>query len=286
MSALRGWVRGVGLWSTTAESFEAWVAGGMRSDLGGDSQPSRPPASLLHPRLRRRTSTLTRAAVTASQAALEQGGGDIGSARFVLVSSYGEIETTVALLDALADPEGLVSPTKFHNSVHNTATGYLSIAAGNRTRSTALAAGPHALEVGLLEILAGFDSEPDGPDDAVLILGEERLPAPLDRADADPTHVVALHVARRPADESHPSSLDRTIALARGPWRDGQQQEPDDDRLQSIVAGAVPLLRALATDERAGSGIPLLTRRRPGVESAWFAHLYGRDGGRDGSSEA
>jgi hypothetical protein len=189
---LRARLCGVGMWTPAYADFDAWVAAGLPDDLhvaSADAAP--PPALLLHPRLRRRTSTLTRATVTAVEAALAGSGVAIDQVRFVLVSSFGEIETTVELLAQLGEPGGPVSPTKFHNSVHNTATGYLSIASGNNRESTALAGGPHNLEIGLLEALAGLA---ETGEDVVLLFAEELLPRPFERSDADPTFAVALHL--------------------------------------------------------------------------------------------
>ncbi|WP_181197447.1 beta-ketoacyl synthase chain length factor [Enhygromyxa salina] len=279
---LRAYLRGVGMWTPAHADFDAWVAAGMPEDLHVEDPagaPSRPPASLLHPRLRRRTSTLTRAAVSALEAATGQGGAALDAVRFVLVSSFGEIETTVALLAQLGEPEGPISPTKFHNSVHNTATGYLSIASGNHREATALAGGPHNLEIGLLEALAGL-AEVGG--DVVLIFAEELLPAPFTRADADPTFAVALHLSSAPPDPSEPAqahSLELELCVANRPARvgEGSGPAPGEAGLPSMVPPLVELLRAVAV---AGSGalatkrpIPLASTHDPAQASEWSATL-------------
>ena len=50
--------------------------------------------------------------------------------------------------------ERLISPTRFHNSVHNAAAGYWSIAYGCTEASTSLCAGDASFGAGLLEALA------------------------------------------------------------------------------------------------------------------------------------
>ena len=162
--ALHAYLRGIGLWTPRYPSFQAWVAAGSPEPQLTDEDSSadaRPAAELLHPRLRRRTSVLTRASVTALEAAAKQGGVGLDQLRFVLVSSFGEIETTVELLEQLGVPQGPVSPTKFHNSVHNTATGYMSIASGNHRESTALAGGPHNLEIAAARAARGHRRGPE-----------------------------------------------------------------------------------------------------------------------------
>jgi hypothetical protein len=272
MSALRAWLRGVGLWTPTHSSFAAWCAAGMPEDWARPAGSALPPADLLHPRLRRRTSVFTRATVTALQAAAEQGGASLADVRLVLVSSFGEIETTVELLAQLAEPHGPVSPTKFHNSVHNTATGYMSIASGNHRESTALAGGPHNLEIAALELLAGL--EVDGGD-AVLLIAEELLPPPFLRPDADPTFAVALHFGAEPGGSRHPSSLDIRVSL------DAQPMAADNERptggLPSMIGPTCGVLQAigrLMIDEQAPTQtVALNSREDPAVDLCWALTL-------------
>ncbi|MFO7562544.1 MAG: beta-ketoacyl synthase chain length factor [Enhygromyxa sp.] len=277
---LRGYLRGIGLWTPAHPSFESWCAAGMPEDFAGSPAPSTakpPPAELLHPRLRRRTSTFTRATVTALEAATAQGGASLDDLRIVVVSSFGEIETTVELLAQLADPQGPVSPTKFHNSVHNTATGYMSIASGNHREATALAAGAHNLEIAVLELLAGLAA--DGGD-AVLIIAEEALPAPFGRPDADPTFAMAVHFGASPAGEGHPSSLDIRVAL------DGLAWEPDETEdlpmvgIPSMIPSTFALLQGvgrLATIEDAPTQVVILgAHGDPAVELRWILTLVRR----------
>jgi hypothetical protein len=276
---LGAWLRGVGLWTLGYGDFAAWVAAGTPDEFHPPAgQPhAKPPADLLHPRLRRRTSLLTRMIVTALAEAANQGGAAHEQTRYVVVSSWGEIETTVDLLGQLAVPGGPISPTAFHNSVHNTATGYLSIASGNHWPSTALAAGPHALEIGLLEACCGLRS-PEGPADVLLILAEERLPSPFARDDADPSFALALHLARAPGRAGHASSLDRWLELSERPGPSlASPPRPQDARLPSLVRAALPLLRALAGSPTS-EPIPLSDQldappNHAGVEHAWVARL-------------
>ncbi len=279
------WLRGVGLWTLGQPSFAAWVAAGMPDDL--DPTPGqaagKPNADLLHPRLRRRTSLLTRMIVTALAEAAGQGGARHERTRYIVVSSWGEIETTVELISQLAVPGGPISPTAFHNSVHNTATGYLSIASGNHWPSTALAAGPHALEIGLLEACAGLSS-PEGPTDALLIFAEERLPSPFARADADPSFALALHLASEPGRAGHASSLDLRLDLVEtSAARPGcvetsvDNSWSADNRLPSLVRALRPLMRAIAG--RDFGLLPLLRQvdappNHEGVDRVWSAHLH------------
>src|SRR4029079_2061631 len=69
----------------------------------------------------------------------------------VFVSSDGDGDIVHRLCSALATPAAAVSPTDFHNSVHNAATGYWSIGAHSPAASTALCAYDASFAAGLLE---------------------------------------------------------------------------------------------------------------------------------------
>ena len=274
------YLRGVGLWTPRWPSWAAWLEAGAPADLRlgpeepGERPAARPPAALLHSRLRRRTSVLTRAAVTTLQEATGQGGASLDRVRYVLVSSFGEIETTVRLLAQLADPEAGVSPTAFHNSVHNTATGYMSIASGNHREATALAGGAQGLTIGLLEAIAGLRG---GDDDVVLILAEEQLPPPFEREEADPTFAVALHLSGSPGRPACPNSLDLACELREREWpADTPSLELGGGGVPSLLAPLVDLLAVLAGAQGLGrralepTTVPLSRRRDPGVARQWL----------------
>lgn len=273
-SELRAVLSGVGLWAPGLPDFQSWVDAGM-TKLEDGAEPERPPAELLHPRLRRRTSTLTRAAVTVAEAAAAEAGVGLDRSRFVLVSSYGEIQTTVDILAQLAEPEGPVSPTAFHNSVHNTATGYLSIATGNHRGATALAAGPHGLEAGLLDVFAGLGGAQIGggePELSVLIFAEELLPQPFARADADPTCAIALAFARDAGASAPESKALEARLLELGGDGGGEAGELH----RSMLAPILPLLRRVAdlrAGRPAGDPLALLAGRDPGVDRRWALDL-------------
>lgn len=275
MSGARVWLRGVGVWTPAHAGFSAWIDAGMPDQLepAPGVEPLKPSAELLHPRLRRRTSVLTRMLVTALAEACQQGGAQASQTRYVLVSSWGEIETTVELLAQIAD--GPVSPTAFHNSVHNTATGYMSIATGNHRESTALAAGPHALEIGLLEVCTGL-RQTGG--DALLLLGEERLPAPFARDDADPSFAVALHLAAEPGRPMHPTSLDLELELSERTPAPISPSERSRHDLRFTSHAVLPLLKAIAAVQREPPSthpveVPLAPRPSVDVGRAWSALL-------------
>lgn len=158
-----------------AASLFAPGVGGPASTfaIAGLEPGAEPQAELLGPRLRRGSSVLSRlfVDVTASLASALP----IGEARLVFGSAWGEVTTSLALLEMRHGPDGLLSPVRFKNSVHNAGSGFVSIATSNREPSTAIASGHDTLAMCLLEAM-GWLGERDVP---VIVAVAEETPPPL-----------------------------------------------------------------------------------------------------------
>jgi hypothetical protein len=132
-------------------------------------------ASLLPPLVRRRTSLATRMAVCAADRACASAGVDRGLSA-VFVSAAGEMQVTDRLCTAIARREYPLSPTLFHNSVHNTAAGYWSMATGSMAPMQAMAALDDGFALGLLEAWCQLQA---GVGQVLLVVYDEALPAEL-----------------------------------------------------------------------------------------------------------
>lgn len=108
--------------------------------------------TLIPAAMRRRTSMTTRMAVTAATQACKDAGVDSATLPSVFASLGGEIQVTDALCRLLPDDDALLSPTQFHNSVHNTTAGYWSILSQCKVATTAIAAADDTFAMGLLEM--------------------------------------------------------------------------------------------------------------------------------------
>jgi len=114
------------------------------------SSPAPEPApGLLPPTERRRASAAVRWALAAAQQALA--GHDAEAVATVFVSCGGDGTITHQICEALASAPGAVSPTRFHNSVHNAPAGYWSIATRSHSASTSLSGFEGSFAIGLLE---------------------------------------------------------------------------------------------------------------------------------------
>jgi hypothetical protein len=172
--------------------------------------PSDPSGDILPPVLRRRASSLARMAAAVAGQAARQASIDLSRVPLILGSAYGEIVDAVEMMREFGGPTALPSPTRFHNSVHNAAAAYLSIATGNHGFNTALAAGKATPVATMLEAMALLD-ECGG--DALLVLLDEPPPEPFVPAEPYPAAAVAMCLSARPG----PHALAVVTEPRRGP---------------------------------------------------------------------
>ena len=202
-------------------------------------------SDLLPPAERRRTGIPVKLALAVAQEACLHAGRDPASLATVFSSSSGDGETVHHIFEALASSEREVSPTRFHNSVHNAAAGYWSIATQSRQPSTSLCCYDASFAAGLLD--AATQVSVDGTP-AALIAYDHPYPEPLHaKRPLRGTFGAALVLA--------PQATSRTIAelhvsLSAGAVKATAMQNPDLEWLRAGVPAArsLPLLAALAGD--------------------------------------
>ena len=145
------YLEGLGL---LGPGLQSWAA--SRAVLGGEAPYSFAPtvlraATMLPATERRRAGVPVKLALAVAEEAFIHAGRETGSAATVFTSSEGDCDNIHAINCILADKPAEMSPTRFHNSVHNSAAGYWCIAAGSREPSTSLCAYDASFVAGLLE---------------------------------------------------------------------------------------------------------------------------------------
>jgi hypothetical protein len=162
VASIKVFVEGIGI---LGPGLDGWPA--SRAVLTGQAryEPAPfmpPPVALLPPAERRRAGTVTRLAIRAGIEALAQSGHDPASMAMVFTSSSGDGDTLHDILSVLATDNREVSPTRFHNSVHNAPAGYWAVATGSREPSTSLCAFDDSFSAGLLDaaVQAVVDNRP------------------------------------------------------------------------------------------------------------------------------
>lgn len=144
-------VEGVAFWSPT---LPGWPV--ARLVLRGEGEPCearalRPSPEILAPAERRRVPDSVALALEVAAEAVRMSGREPASLPQVFTSAHGDLAVNDYMCRTLAGEPTLISPTRFHNSVHNAAAGYWTIGTGCRQASTALSAFDHSFAAGLLE---------------------------------------------------------------------------------------------------------------------------------------
>jgi len=148
------WIAGIGVlgpglpnWKTAREILR----GAVRYADQADPEPI---PTLLPPNERRRCSATARWALTVGGEALEAAGVAPEDTAIVFASCSGDGMITHRICEGLVAQPPQMSPTRFHNSVHNAPAGYWSIFAHSRAPSTTLCGSDFSFAVGLLEATA------------------------------------------------------------------------------------------------------------------------------------
>ena len=166
MSALSATVAGIGFWSDGLPDWGAARAFSSAGTLPADA-PAKPSPLLLAPNERRRAPPSVLVALEVALAACRDAGREPDALPSVFASTHGDLGITDYMCATLAGNPADISPTKFHNSVHNAAAGYWTIGSGCMRTTTAISAHRATFAQGLLEAMAQLATDAD----AVLLVG-------------------------------------------------------------------------------------------------------------------
>ncbi|WP_424813365.1 beta-ketoacyl synthase chain length factor [Roseococcus sp. YIM B11640] len=197
-----------------------------------------PPPAILAATERRRAGTTVRFALAAAMEATE--GEDRAALETVFASANGDGTVIGGMMAAMHDPNGMISPTQFHNSVHNAPAGYWHIAAGSTAPSLSVGGHDGAFAAGLL---AAMTSVASGGGPILLCAYDTPMPPPFDavrRTDFPFATAMVLHPDAAGARAS--------LELAFRPGAAPRAEAPGLDALAegNAAARAIPLLRAIA----------------------------------------
>jgi hypothetical protein len=255
---MRVFVESVGL---IGPGFATWESG--RAALRSAAPYA--PAETILPRLdllpaaeRRRTGAPVKLALAAGLDALAGSPRPAGSLPTVFTSSGGDGQVLHEICETLATAERQVSPTRFHNSVHNAPAGYWSIATQSREPSTSLCAYDWSFAAGLLEASAQVATEHE----AVLLVSFD-LPYPEPMHTCRPIHSVlgvALLLAREHGERAG-ARLDLELADQAMPPTPCSDERLERLRAHNPTGRALPLLAALAGGVDADVTLEYLAQR-------------------------
>jgi len=239
-------VDAIAFWAPTLPGW-THARAAFRAEEAPLAVPAKRPAPELLPAAERRRAPDTVAlALEVAAAAVRASGHDAATLPSVVTSTHGDLAVSDYMCATLATTPTLISPTKFHNSVHNAAAGYWTIATGCREASTALSAFDASFAAGLLE--AASQCSADGR--AVLLVAFDVAATGALATVAASEGLLACALVLAPAaGTSSVAAVDWTIA----------REATDAPALRSAAArslagnamsGALPLLETIATTGR------------------------------------
>jgi hypothetical protein len=247
------YIEGPAFWSPTLPGWET-----ARAVFRGEASPVDPPAKrpspqLLAPAERRRAPDTVALALEVAGAAIAASGRNAADLPCVFASAHGDLGINDYMCSTLATDPTLLSPIKFHNSVHNAAVGYWTIGTGCMAASNSVSAYESSFAAALLETAAQCASE----ERAVLLTGYD-MPAVGALASVTRSSgllAVALVVS--------PVRTERTVASFDWSLASGTPPAPAarSDAARALngnaMSDALPLFEALARGEAAAVNLPL-----------------------------
>jgi hypothetical protein len=250
-------VESVAFWAPTLPSWPIARAAFAGSGAPVDPPAARPQPELLAPAERRRAPDSVALALEVALRAVRESGRDPASLPSIFASSEGDLSVNDYMCSTLAKTPTLISPTKFHNSVHNAAAGYWTIGTGSMAASTALSAFDASFGAGLLEaatqlaadggavLLVAFDVPATGAL-ASVTRSEGLLACAFVLADAASARDGAPRWQAALVERSSPSVAQSAAARALA---------------GNAMAGALPFLEALAAEAARDVELPLGAKR-------------------------
>lgn len=247
---LTAYIEGVGL---LGPGFDGWTNG--QSILSGQQlyQPAQtiiPTPDLLPAAERRRASDIVKltlatsleAMAAANQALSNQARANLPS---VFSFSNGDGLNCHTICEMLASDDRQISPTRFHNSVHNAAAGYWSIATASMATSSVLCAFDASFGAGLLDAMTQVAVEDVR---CILMVSDTPYPEPVFSKRPIPDNFgIALVLA--------PQASTQTIAKIALSMTNDDASELGCPMLEALrtampTARGLPLLQALAQQDK------------------------------------
>ena len=246
-------VAGVGVLAPGLQGWQASLSVLAGSALYVDTGLVLPPNDLLPSAERRRTGMPVKIALAVGCEAIAHARLDASKLATVFASSAGDGGNMHSICETLANNGREISPTRFHNSVHNAPSGYWSIASHSMAPSTSLACYDASFAAGLIE--ASTQSLASG--NAVVLVAYD-VPYP------EPLHAVRpIHAAFGIALVLTPGKTSCSLAELEISIQRGTLSLPTpitDPALEAVRVGtpaarSLPVLAALANLSSATSQI-------------------------------
>lgn len=244
-------IAGLGVWSPYFSNWKEFSDGVNTGNWQSDTvlQPDLIPA-----KERRRAPLSVKLAVEVMSQACEMACLDFSGVAAVYSSSMGDMQNTDQLCRTLSTPPRLVSPTRFHNSVHNATVGYWSIASHSHAAANATSAYTYSATMAFLE--AAIQTLDEGVP-VLLVTQEMAAPIALHHVSpSDQSFSLALLLTPKGHCANPVTSIQFSVTSESVDWPD----LPEDlsQHLESnFGARLVPLIVAMAANNLTRTTAPV-----------------------------
>ncbi|MDH6168732.1 hypothetical protein M2282_003896 [Variovorax boronicumulans] len=257
------YIEGPAFWTPTLPGWDAARAAFRGEGTLTDPPAKRPAPQVLAPAERRRAPDTVALALEVAAAAMAASGRNAADVPCVFISAHGDLSINDYMCSTLATDPTVLSPTRFHNSVHNAAVGYWTIGTGCMAASNSVSAFEYSFATGLLEaaVQCAADHSP------VLVVGYDTpTVGPLTSVtDSRGLLAVAMVIA--------PERSERTVAaldwsLAGNSLEAASTYTPAHSEAAKSLSGINPMAQALSLFESLahlsdGAGPPVALRLSP-----------------------
>jgi hypothetical protein len=275
---VRVYVEGIGV---RGPGLDGWAA--SRAVLGGaapylPAPASIPETALLPANERRRTVQTVKLTLAVGAEAFAAAHRDAATTATVFASSGGDGATIHEILKALATDDHELSPTRFHNSVHNAPAGYWSIATKSHAPSSSLCCHDASFAAGLVE--AAVQATVD--DRAVALIAYDLpYPEPLNSVRRIGAVFGVALVLAPGANENSLAQLDIMVTQQPGAATPMANPALEAVRQGTPAARSLPLLAAIARNTPLTLGLDYVPGLRIDLSLAGVATLAGVDDGAE-----
>ena len=220
-----------------------------------------PMPELLPAAERRRASDIVKLTLATSMEAITAAGLEAASLPSVFSFSNGDGLNCHTICEMLASDDRQISPTRFHNSVHNAAAGYWSIATGAMATSSVLCAFDASFGAGLLDAMTQVVVDNTR---CILMASDTPYPEPMFSKRPIPDNFgIALVLA--------PQASSKTIAQINVSISNDSAYKFNDATLEALriaipAARGLPLLQAIAQQKNQRVILDYLDNTRLAVE--------------------
>ena len=241
---LTAWIEGIGF---LAPGMPDWPTARaiLRVEQAWENLPSVLPApAILPPAERRRASRVVKLTLAVGLEAAAHAGADVSTLATVFSASGADGHNCHAICEQLATDDRQISPTRFHNSVHNAAAGYWGIATKAMAPCQVICAYDAGFGAGLLDALAQVVLDRQT---TLLIAYDSEYPEPLFATRPVPD-VAGVGLVLAP-EKSERSLARITVQPSTAPAEAIADAEQDVQRNAIPALRALPMLRRLANGE-------------------------------------